>query len=171
MIPPSSASGAALSPEIGAAVLASLEKTHGAFFREMPTFDPNPTTHSEGPCIAGIIAFLGDVSFTFSWILASPTACLLANRFTGFDIPFESPDMGDLAGELVNVIAGEIISQLEQRRIKATMSLPTAARGNPLELIPEAGPAIANYRFVSKEGPFWFRIASAKHFSPRTPGK
>jgi CheY-specific phosphatase CheX len=69
--------------------------------------------------------------------------------------------MGDMAGELVNVIAGEVVAQLEQRRIKVQMSLPTVARGRPLELVPQVGPAVANIEYRSKEGTFWFRIAAA----------
>jgi CheY-specific phosphatase CheX len=71
--------------------------------------------------------------------------------------------MGDMAGELVNVLAGEVVSQLQQRRIKAQMSLPTVARGSPLQLIPEKAFSVARLDFNSKEGAFWLRLAVAKN--------
>jgi len=160
-----------LPPAIIDAVQASLDKTYSAFFSEKPIPNTNGQDHHSGPCIAGIISFLGDVPWSLSWILTRETAPLLAHKFTGFEIAFDSPDMGDMAGELVNVIAGEIVAQLDQRRIKTQMSLPTVARGSPLELVPEKGPSIANLEYSSKEGVFWFRLAAAKNYSARVPGK
>ena len=153
------------------AVQESLEKTHGAFFSERPVLGTNGQDHPTGPCIAGIISFLGDVPWSLAWILSRETAPQLAQKFAGFEIPFDSPDMGDMAGELVNVIAGEIVAQLEKRRIKTMMSLPTIARGKPLELVPESGPSIVHLEYTSREGPFWFRLASAKNRAVRLPGK
>lgn len=156
---------------VAEAVNSAVDKTYSVFFSEKPQVQPNAHDYSTGPCIAGIISFLGDVPWSLSWILTQETAPILAKRFAGFDIPFDSPDMGDMAGELVNVIAGEIIAQLERRCIKAQMSLPIIARGNPLELVPEKGPSIVYLEYASKEGPFWFRLASAKTGGMRLPGK
>lgn len=167
---PVSTAGASIHPAIVDAVRASLDKTYSAFFTERP--EPiDYLEHHEGPCIAGIISFVGDRSFTFSWILKKATAPNVAQKFCGFEIPFESADMGDMAGELVNVIAGEIIAQLERRGMKASMSLPTVARGAPLELIPEVGPSIANLEYTSSEGGFWLRLAAAKTIAQRLPGR
>jgi chemotaxis protein CheX len=165
---PNSASDAdnALPPAIIDAVQASLEKTYTAFFSENPVLGANAQNHRNGPCIAGIISFLGEMPWSLAWILSHDTAPALAQRFAGFEIPFDSSDMGDLAGELVNVIAGEIVVQLEKRGIKAMMSLPTVARGRPLELVPESGPSIVYLEYTSREGTFWFRLASAKGRSP-----
>jgi CheY-specific phosphatase CheX len=153
------------------AVKASLDRTHAAFFSEKPTLTADQHDSHNDSCVAGIISFVGDLSWSLSWIIARDTAPQLAQRFAGFEIPFESPDMGDVAGELVNVIAGEIVAQLDQRKIKAQMSLPTIARGSPLELVPGKGPSIINLEYRSREGPFWFRLATAKHRSARLPGK
>jgi hypothetical protein len=51
------------------------------------------------------------------------------------------------------------------------MSLPTVARGNPLELIPDASPNVTNFGFDTKEGPFWFRLAAARSHVNRQAGK
>lgn len=160
-----------LPPTIVDAVKAALDKTSSVFFSEKPVVQAGAHNGCQGPCIAGIISFLGDVPWSFSWIMTQETAPALAKRFCGFDIPFDSPDMGDMAGELVNVIAGEIVAQLEQRRVKAQMSLPTVARGSSLELVPEKGHGIVHLQYASKEGAFGIRLASAKGSTVRLAGK
>ncbi|MBI1831597.1 MAG: chemotaxis protein CheX [Planctomycetes bacterium] len=160
-----------LPPAIIDAVRASVEKTYPAFFSAKPVPMVGASENRNVACIAGIISFVGDVTWSFSWILTQETAPVLAKRFAGFDIPFDSADMGDMAGELVNVIAGEIVAQLEQRHIKAQMSVPTVARGKPLELVPESGPSIIHLEYMSPEGPFWLRLASFKGRGARQPGK
>ena len=125
-------------------------------------------------CIAGIISFFGNLPWTLTWVLTDQTAPALAQKFTGFEIPFDSKDMGDMAGELVNVLAGEIVAQLDQRRIKSQMSLPTVARGTNLELMPERGaPNVAELDYSSSQGGFWLRLAAAKsgNIPGRVPGK
>ena len=159
----------AIHPAIVDAVKASLDNTYSAFFVDKPTIigvDSPP----EGPCIAGIISFIGQESWSLSWIISKEAAPKLAKKFAGFDIPFDSSDMGDMAGELINVIAGEIVAQLESRKLKAAMSLPTVARGSPLEFLPEAGPSIMHLAYKCREGPFWFRFVAAKHFGSRLSG-
>jgi CheY-specific phosphatase CheX len=160
--PPQCSSAATMvSPAIIDSVTTALDRTSSAFFATPPLRETN-CEHADEPCVAGIISFVGDQSFTFSWIMSKDTAVDIARRFAGFDVQFESPDMGDLAGELVNVLAGEIIAQLERRQLKSAMSLPTVARGNPLELVPEIGPSIANIGYRTPAGRFWFRLAAAK---------
>src|SRR5262249_47299656 len=127
----------------------------------------------QGPCVAGIISFFGDMPWTLTWVLTDKSAPALAQKFAGFEIPFDSKDMGDMAGELVNVLAGEIVAQLDQRRIKSQMSLPTVARGTNLELMPEIGPNVAELDYKSNVGGFWLRLAAAKtgNVLGRVPGK
>jgi chemotaxis protein CheX len=171
MINSAADSDCALPSAIIDAVKASVENTHTAFFSEKPVLGVNAQDHHASPCIAGIISFLGEMPWSIAWILSQDTAPALAQKFAGFEIPFDSSDMGDMAGELVNVIAGEIVVQLEKRGIRAMMSLPTVARGRPLELVPESGPSIVYLEYTSREGTFWFRLASAQGRSIRLPGK
>lgn len=149
-------------PAITDAVQASIEKVYSAFCGETPRRVTIELKSHNPSCVAGIISFFGDVPWSLSWVLTEETAPILARKFAGFDIPFDSSDMGDVAGELVNVLAGEVIAQLEQRRIKAQMSLPTVARGKPLELVPEKGLSVARLDFVSGQGNFWVRLAAPK---------
>lgn len=151
-------------------VKASIDHTCSYFFSEKPVLVIDSTGHHEGPCIAGIISFVGQIPWSLSWILTARTAPAVAKKFAGFDIAFDSDTMGDMTGELVNVIAGEVISQMEQRDIKGAMSLPTVARGSPLELVPEQGPSIVYLQYSTSDGPFWFRLAAAKHYASRLSG-
>ncbi|MFO0864034.1 MAG: hypothetical protein U0744_05165 [Gemmataceae bacterium] len=79
--------------------------------------------------------------------------------------------MSDRAGELVNVIASEIIAQLERRHMTSSMSLPTVVCGASLELIPEMGPSIVNLEYTSEAGGCWPRLAAATTIGQRLPGR
>jgi CheY-specific phosphatase CheX len=57
------------------------------------SYESNENTSCEG--IASIISLVGDVSWSLLLCLPRDTACGLSQRFTGFEIPFDSADMGD----------------------------------------------------------------------------
>ena len=147
-------------PVVADAVWAAVEQTYSAIAGEKPSRQPNET-HSACPCVAGIISFLGQSPWTLSWFLTKDAAPAIAQKFTGMDIPFDSGDMGDVVGELVNVLAGEVVAQLDRRKIPAQMSLPTVARGSPLELMPEKGYGVVQMDYTSSQGRFWLRLAIA----------
>lgn len=162
-----------ISPAIIDAVKASVDKTYSSLCGETPTLSSDGEVGQDRPRIAGIISFLGATPWSFSWVLTEEAAPAIAQKFTGFEIPFESSDMGDMAGELVNVIAGEIVAQLEKRGIKSQMSLPTVLRGAPLELMPETGPSVERLDYTSNQGCFSVRLATANSAKllGRMPGK
>jgi len=122
--------------------------------------------------VVGIISFLGDICWTFSVILPEATAPVLINKFTGFEIPFDSPDMGDVVGELANVVAGEIVAKLEAQKIKVQMSLPVIARGHDVEVMTSVAKPQARLEFQSEAGVFWCKLVGAKagQCLGRTPG-
>ena len=80
--------------------------------------------------------------------------------------------MGDLVGEMANVMAGDIVARLEKSGIKAQMSLPTVARGHDVELLPPSNACTQRLRFTSATGGFWFRLIKAMDSMPgaRRPG-
>ncbi len=82
--------------------------------------------------IVGIISIIGDLSWSVSLGLPKQTAIIMAKTFAGFDINYDSEDMDDVTGELVNVLAGDIIAQLDAVGTTVTMSLPIVARGNKM---------------------------------------
>jgi CheY-specific phosphatase CheX len=152
-------------------LMASLDQTHSAFFCQKPVLKKEGNGIQDGPCIAGTVSFIGEISWSLTWVLTEETAPQVAKKFTGMEFPFDSPDMVDLAGELVNVIAGEIIAQLEKRGVKSRMSLPTVVRGKLSEFLPGPSSTMGNLEYSATEGTFWFRMESADKTLVRMPGQ
>jgi len=126
------------------------------------------TDPGDAPCagIMGVISFFGDTIWSFAVVLPEATATTVAKKFAGFDIEFSSPDMGDLVGEMANVMAGEICSRLDTRGMKSQMSLPTVARGHDVELLPPSDACCERLMFSSPDGRFWFKLVKAKSGFP-----
>ncbi len=129
---------------------------------------------TDSPCagIMGVISFFGDQVWSFAIVLPEQTAVFAAKKFAGFDIPFGSPDMGDMVGEMANVIAGDICARLDAKGIKAQMSLPTVARGHDVELLPPSDACTSRMALTSDNGNCWFKLVKARsgHPSARRPG-
>lgn len=123
--------------------------------------------------ITAVISFFGDPVFSVMLGLPEATAAAVAEKFCGFEVPFDGPDMGDLVGELVNVMAGEVVARLEAGGKKAPMSLPTVARGQNVELLPPADARTERLAFTTAAGPFWLKLvrASGSHTGTRRSGQ
>ncbi|HKI31564.1 MAG TPA: chemotaxis protein CheX [Gemmataceae bacterium] len=153
-------------------VRAAVQSTFASICGGSLTLAPEPNPVAGGPGLVGIISFLGDVNWSFALGLPRDTVTALAARFAGFDIPFDSADMCDVVGELANVVAGDIVAQLDARRLKAQMSLPMVARGSDLEVESPGNMASLRVACRSPQGPFWYRLAAARSggFLGRRPG-
>jgi len=112
--------------------------------------------------VVGIISFLGQPSWTFSLGIPQETAPALVQQFAGFEIPFDSQDMCDVIGELANVIAGDIIAQLDRHRLKVQMSLPMVVRGSDVEVLTLGGSECLRRSWQCPQGPFWYKLATAR---------
>ncbi|MCS6866894.1 MAG: chemotaxis protein CheX [Gemmataceae bacterium] len=111
--------------------------------------------------IMSTISFVGDVAWAFSMIFPATAAVALAKAFAGFEIPADSADLGDLVGEVVNVIAGGICARLDRHGLRAQMSLPTVVRGANLSLLVPSGAATTRMAFTSPDGVFWVQLVKA----------
>lgn len=112
--------------------------------------------------MVGIISFVGDHSWCLMLGLPRETTTRLAIAFAGFEIPMDSVDMGDVIGELANVLAGHVSARLEDAGLIAQMSLPTVARGQNVELLlPHALPT-RRMPFLSAQGEFWVKVLMAR---------
>jgi chemotaxis protein CheX len=138
----------------------AVEKTYVRISGEKPLLDPEEYSEHDKECVAGIISFFGDTSISLAWVLDSESAPALAQQFARFPIPFESADMGDMTGELVNVLAGDVVAILENRKCKVKMSLPTVARGNRLRLMPDKGVCVSHLNYKTRLGKFWLLVAT-----------
>ncbi|MGH2356147.1 MAG: chemotaxis protein CheX, partial [Chloroflexota bacterium] len=89
-----------------------------------------PTYLGEGqegtPCdgVIGIISFVGDHLWSVMLGVPRQSAPGFALSFAGLEVEFDSADMGDVVGELTNVLAGDISARLDAVGIRAEMSLP-----------------------------------------------
>ena len=129
---------------------------------------------SAEPCarVASVISFFGTQPWSLTLIVPEQTAVAMALKFTGFEVPFDSADMGDVVGELTNVLAGQVVADLLRRSIQAQMSLPTVARGNDVEMLRGKGAATRHLGYTSPQGHFWFEVCTASNVQRlcRTPG-
>lgn len=122
--------------------------------------------------VTAVISFFGDPVFSVMLGLPEATATAVAGKFCGFEVPFDGPDMGDLVGELVNVMAGEVVARLEAGGEKAPMSLPTVVRGQNVEVLPPADATSERLAFTSLAGPFWLKLVkSGGHTGTRRSGQ
>ncbi len=110
--------------------------------------------------IIGNIAVF-NTEHTLSLMLAIPkeTALKLSEIFIGMEIPFESDDMGDLVGEVSNILAGEVAANIEQIGFRGQSSLPTATRGSDLRLFMPNKPPTKKMKFEGPNGEFWLNMA------------
>ncbi|MCX7409530.1 MAG: chemotaxis protein CheX [Planctomycetales bacterium] len=150
-----------LASVIADAVKSSVGVTFNSIFGEPPV-----SVASEGPTescarVASVISFFGTSPWALTLVLPEETAVKMALKFTGFEVPFDCADMGDVVGELTNVLAGEVVAQLNRRSIQSQMSLPMVARGNDVELLKPTGAPASHLGYQSAQGHFWFEICTA----------
>ncbi len=126
-----------------------------------PPADETPTAS-----VMAVMSFFGDPVWSFALVLPEPTAVAAANGFAGFEIPFDSPDMGDMVGEMANVIAGDVVARLDRARIKVQMSLPTVARGQDVELLPPSHTQEIRLHFAGPSGGLQLRLFQAVVSAP-----
>lgn len=151
-------------PETYAQLAAGVE--HGILTAFSSIFDevvPCGEDHQNGTGfdgVVGLMSFVGQVSWSLAISFPRETAMAMAEKFAGCEIPFESVDMIDVTGELVNIVAGPISAYLVGQGVEAKMGLPSVARGQNVEVVL---PDHMAYRlhFSSKQGSFRAKIVAA----------
>jgi chemotaxis protein CheX len=116
---------------------------------------------NSAPCegAVGIISVVGGVAWSLVLGFPRDTAVALSMKFAGFEIPYDSADMGDVVGELANVLAGDVVARLDVMGVKVDMSLPTVARGTDVNLMLPGALSSLRLRFSIPEGCFWLGLA------------
>ncbi|MBY0461127.1 MAG: chemotaxis protein CheX [Gemmataceae bacterium] len=167
-------STAVASPAFPPVLLAAAQDSTAAFFKTCCGLvaAPSEANGAAGAGIMSSISFLGDQPWAFALAFPPEAAVALAKSFAGFDIPFDSPDMGDLLGEIANVIAGDITARLAKKNIKAQMSLPTSVRGENVSLLLPATVVTQKVTFAGPEGTCWLHLLGTRTdgLSFRRPG-
>jgi len=117
---------------------------------------------SERNKIVGIISFVGDLMWTLALILPHDSAEAIAKKFAGFEIPYDCADMGDVVGELINVLAGVLSGNLETVGYSTNMSLPTVARGDAFELMLPDNLVSMRFFFSASGIDFWVDVTAMR---------
>ena len=125
---------------------------------ELKSIDDPGNLANEGLIIA-IISLVGDVEWSLFLGFPPKTAVAAASKFAGFDIPFESEDMGDAVGELANLVAGQVKMLLSQRSVDANISLPSVIRAERLEVLNQPTSIIQRSYFNTEAGNLWVVVA------------
>lgn len=115
--------------------------------------------------VVGCISLVGDVDWSLVLSIPRATASELAGRFAGFEIPFDSPDMGDAVGEMANLLAGEVKVQLDGIGLAAEISLPQVFRGEIIEVLQLPHLPSRLLSFECSCGPLWVAVAQSGHRS------
>jgi len=105
--------------------------------------------------IIGIISLVGDIEWSVFLGMPSDTAVATALKFAGFEIPFDSEDMGDAIGELTNMLAGQVKLNLDQKGVHADISLPSVIRAEHMTVLVQRQNHVDKRCFTSELGKFW----------------
>lgn len=140
----------------------SILSIFNTIFGSEPKLEGLENERTLGDGVVGIISFMGDVNYIIMLALPKDSAKAMASKFCGFEIDYDSPDMGDVVGELANVLAGDIVARMAKEDFKVGMSLPTIMRGHDVEPLLPRGLPLEKLQFSMTEGPFMLKIAGAK---------
>ncbi|MBT3200948.1 MAG: chemotaxis protein CheX [Phycisphaerales bacterium] len=115
--------------------------------------------------IIGIISLVGDIEWSVFLGMPSDTAVATSAKFAGFEIPFDSPDMGDAIGELTNMVAGQVKLNLDQKGVNSDISLPSVIRAESMTVLVQRHSSVNKNCFTSELGKFWIGVTMG-----RSPG-
>jgi len=116
--------------------------------------------------IVSIISLVGDVEWTLSLGLPRETAEALAEKFAGFPISFDSADMADVVGEMLNVLAGDVKLRLDQHGVKTGLSLPVVLNGTDMRILTQNGIPFVTTHFTSDCGRLWVEVGASQDVLP-----
>lgn len=130
---------------------------------EVEVIESDQTDFAHCKKIDGIISFVGELTWSMILVMPADSAEMMAQKFAGFEIPYDSEDMGDAIGELTNVLAGVLCGNLENAGVKSQMSLPTVTRGSDFEQMMSDSLICHRIFFVAGEHHFLVKLVVAKH--------
>jgi chemotaxis protein CheX len=130
---------------------------------EEPQLLGEATTEGSLKCegVVGCISLVGDVDWSLVLSIPRATGPALVENFVGFEVPFDSDDMGDAAGEMTNLLAGEVKVQLDGIGLAADISIPQVFRGEIIEVIQLPHQPSKLLSFECQFGPLWVAIAQS----------
>lgn len=142
---------------VAQAVVGMLKQTCGIDLAEIP--DDNA---ADSHIIIAVVSIIGDVEWAVFLGLPKSTAEALAAKFAGFDIPYDSSDMGDAIGELANIVVGNVKALLDRKGVNANISLPSVIRADNLQVLVQSGATRMRSCFDSPLGKLWAGLSAGK---------
>ncbi|MFP8488683.1 chemotaxis protein CheX [Gracilimonas sp. Q87] len=112
--------------------------------------------------IGNIAVFNPDLTFSLMMAIPKETAFKISESFLGVELPFDSDDMGDLVGEIANILAGDVAANIEKVGFRGQSSLPTATRGSDLTLFMPNKPPTVKMKFSGNCGDFLLNMAMSE---------
>jgi two-component system chemotaxis response regulator CheY len=112
----------------------------------------------QGQIIFGSISILGQLQWTVVLGFQRDAAVALATRFAGFEIPADSPDMGDAISEVVNITAGQIKRELYAKGIEVEISLPVVNAAENIRTLAQRSTTCDHAHFDSEIGKMWSAV-------------
>lgn len=113
--------------------------------------------------ITSVISMMGDVEWSIFIGLPRNTAVAIAEGFAGFEIPFESDDMGDAIGEVANILAGSVKNILDKRGVHVEISLPSVFRADGLHILKQRDSQSVHFYFSTTLGLLWTSVVAGHH--------
>jgi len=150
----------------------SVASIFNTIFGVSPEYNGDDDSRNIGDGVVGIISFVGDASWILMLALPKDSAETLAEKFCGFEVEYDSPDMGDVIGELANVMAGDIVARMGVEGVKVAMSLPTVLRGQNVEpFMPKGLPdKKMHYSLLGKDIMIKVAVAKSNEMMGAIPG-
>ncbi|WP_309715294.1 chemotaxis protein CheX [Armatimonas sp.] len=150
-----------------------VEAVHEAFAQTIAMFagaelTPKPVDEIDRLCdsICGTISFVGDRNFSAMICCSRESAAELSMAMAGFEIDYDSADMGDAIGEVVNIVAGDIVARMETVGFEVAMSLPTVFRGHDIERVVAHNTLSSCAVYDLSQSQFWVEIVTGQAASP-----
>ena len=140
----------------------AVAKTFAAICGSEPVFQSGEDDGMVSEGVVGIISLIGDIAWTLMVGLPRETASAMALSFAGFEIDFDSEEIGDFAGELANTVGGDLQNRLDAIDVKAELSVPTVTRGTNLRLMLPGNLLSICFHYGSSGGEFWIKLASQR---------
>ncbi len=155
--------------ELAACVNNSVLSIFETIFGKAPASEDSATT-SAGEGVVGIISFVGDITWLLMVTMPKKSAESLAFKFAGFELAYDSPEMGDVVGEVANVLAGDIVARLAADDVKVAMSLPTIMKGHDVEPLLPRGIPTHMMHFTLDDDEVFVKVAGARQGMGKRPG-
>ncbi len=122
-----------------------------------------PEDVCEDGVLIAVISVMGDVEWSIYIGFPRDTAVAICLAFAGFEVPFESEDMGDAIGEVTNILAGSVKQILDKRGVTVDISLPSVMRVDGLHVLKQRGAQAAKNCYTASVGQFWTGVVSGRN--------